>query len=118
MRTIEIDLLRFKDRADYGDRTDVTPCSGRDAYFLRYAPVSSALVKAEGAKVVWVGNVMARVVGPPDEHWDQALLVEYTSFASFQRLFANPAYQAVVFHRSAALEDSRFLASATIPFEI
>lgn len=32
-----INLLRYRDQADYGDRTDVTPCSGREAY-RRYAP--------------------------------------------------------------------------------
>ena len=113
---VMINLLRFRERADYGDRTDVAPCSGRDAYFQRYGVVSTPLVKADGAKIFWLGKIMASVIGPPDERWDEALLVEYPSFGSLQRLFANPQYQAAVYHRYAALEDSRLWASATIPF--
>ena len=110
---IMINLLRFRDKADYGQRPDVSPCSGREAYYGRYAPVASPLVEAGGAKVFWLGKVLARVIGPPDERWDDVLLVQYPSFSVLQKLFANPQYQAVVFHRTAALEDSRLIASAT-----
>ena len=110
---IMINLLRFRDRADYGQRSDVSPCSGREAYYGRYAPVSSPLVQADGAKIFWLGRVLAGVISPPDERWDDVLLVQYPSFSVLQKLFANPEYQAVVFHRTAALEDSRLIASAT-----
>ena len=112
-QVIMINLLRFRDRADYGQRADISPCSGREAYYERYAPVSSPLVQADGAKVFWLGKVLAGVIGPPDERWDDVLLVQYPSFSVLQKLFANPEYQAVVFHRTAALEDSRLIASAT-----
>jgi uncharacterized protein (DUF1330 family) len=110
---IMINLLRFREKADYSQRPDVTPCTGREAYYERYAPVASPLVEAGGAKIFWLGRVLAGVIGPPDERWDDVLLVQYPSFAVLQKLFANPAYQAVVFHRTAALEDSRLIASAT-----
>ena len=110
---IMINLLRFRERADYGQRSDVSPCSGREAYYERYAPVASPLVEAEGARVFWLGKVLAGVIGPPDERWDDLLLVQYPTFSVLQKLFANPEYQAVVFHRTAALEDSRLIASAT-----
>lgn len=110
---IMINLLRYRARADYGERTDQMPCSGREAYYQRYAPGAMPYVNEIGAKVVWLGQVLAGVIGPPDERWDDALLVEYPSFGALQALFANPAYQAVVFHRTAALEDSRLIATAT-----
>jgi len=105
-----INLLRFRDQADYGGRAGVTSCTGRAAYFERYAPVATPLVMAGGGRVHWYGHVMAGIVAPPGERWDDALLVEYPSFAVIQALFANPAYQAIVFHRTAALEDSRLFA--------
>ncbi len=110
---VMINLLRYREQADYGTRADVTPCSGREAYYERYAAVSFPLVQQLGGKVFWLGKVQATVIGPPDERWDDALLVEYPSFDALQTLFANPEYQANVFHRSAALEDSRLIATTT-----
>jgi uncharacterized protein (DUF1330 family) len=110
---VMINLLRYRERAEYGNRTEFSPCSGRDAYYQRYAPVSTPLVMAEGGKVTWFGHVVGRVIAPPHEVWDDVILVEYPHFECLQRVFANPKYQAVVIHRTAALEDSRLLASVT-----
>ncbi len=110
---IMINLLRYRDQADYGARTDQSPCSGREAYYQRYAAGGFKCVETVGGKVFWMGKVLASVIGPPDERWDDALLVEYPSFSRLQTLFANPDYQAVVFHRTAALEDSRLIATST-----
>jgi uncharacterized protein (DUF1330 family) len=108
---VMINLLRYREQADYGDCTEFVPCSGRDAYFERYATVSSPLVLADGAKIQWMGSIIGNVIAPPDEKWDDILLVEYPSFASLQKLFENPEYQAAVIHRTAALSDSRLIAS-------
>ena len=51
---VMINLLRFRKQADYGDRTEFAPCLGREAYFERYASVSSPLVFADGAKIHWI----------------------------------------------------------------
>lgn len=110
---IMVNLLRFRDQADYGARDDVTPCTGRYAYYERYAPLAARLLQGEGARLVWLGNLLASVIGPADERWDDAVLVEYSSFSVLQSLLTSPAYQAIVFHRAAALEDSRLIAAAT-----
>lgn len=33
-----LNLLRYKEHADYGERADTAPCSGREAYYQRYVP--------------------------------------------------------------------------------
>lgn len=66
---------------------------------------------ADGAKILWMGDIIGNVIAPSEEKWDLILLVEYPSFAMLQKLFANPEYQAAIFHRTAALEDSRLIAS-------
>ncbi|CAA9499126.1 MAG: hypothetical protein AVDCRST_MAG12-2566 [uncultured Rubrobacteraceae bacterium] len=33
-----LNLLRYRERADYGDRTDAAPSSGREVYHERYVP--------------------------------------------------------------------------------
>ena len=107
-----LNLLRYRKFADYGGRTDVAPCSGREAYHERYAPVTSRIMAADGTKVFWVGSVLAHLIAPVDESWDEILLVEYPDFAAFRNLVENPEYQAdAVFHRTAALEDSRLIAT-------
>lgn len=107
-----LNLLRYREFADYGGRTDVEPCSGREAYHQRYAPVTSRIMAADGTKVFWVGSVLAHLIAPVDERWDEILLVEYPDFAAFRNLVENSEYQAdAVFHRTAALEDSRLIAT-------
>lgn len=111
-----VNLLRYKERADYGDRTDVAPCSGREAYFQRYLPAFNEVAAAEGITGItpsWVGTVLAHVIAPPDERWDDVAIVEYPSFAAFRRVSESPTYEAEVApHRNAALEDSRLIATA------
>jgi len=57
--------------------------------------------------------VLARLVGPPDEPWDEVALVRYPSFADFRRVVENPRYlREAVPHRRAALADWRLIAIA------
>ncbi len=109
---IMLNLLRYRERADYGDRTDFAPCSGREAYHQRYAPAIGPTVVAEGIRLFWIGTALASVVGPSDERWDEILLVEYPSFAAFRRLVESPKYEAeAAMHRKAALADWRLIAT-------
>ncbi|MES2493206.1 MAG: DUF1330 domain-containing protein [Pseudomonadota bacterium] len=103
-----LNLLRFRDAAQYNGE-DLPPCSGRDAYYKRYAPVATGLVVALGGKVIWAGQAAGHTVCPPDERWDDILIVEYPDVAAIAGLFRDPAYQAVVKHRTAALVDSRLI---------
>ena len=103
-----LNLLCFRETAQYeGD--DLPPCSGRDAYYKRYAPVATELVVARGGKVIWAGRAAGHTVCPPDERWDDILIVEYPDVAVVAAMFNDPAYQAVVKHRTAALVDSRLI---------
>lgn len=65
-----LNLLRFKDEADYGGGTDLLPCTGREAYFSRYLPAFNETVRRHGvSELVFGGDVVARVVGPVDDVW-------------------------------------------------
>ncbi len=110
-----LNLLRYREQADYGDRTDVAPCSGREAYHQRYAPAAGEINAANGAKVFYIGTVLAPVIAPTDEPWDEIAIVEYPNFAAFRSLVEDPKYKAeAAFHRTAALEDSRLIATAKV----
>lgn len=113
---VMINLLRFRDQAHYPPDRDVEPCTGRAAYFDRYIPAFAATVEPFGAtRVLYAGDVAARMVGPVSESWDAVALVEYPSFAVFHSLVTDPAYLAQAEpHRSAALADWRLLATTTL----
>jgi uncharacterized protein (DUF1330 family) len=73
--------------------------------------VALAKVAEVGGRPIWAGDVRSILIGPPSERWDQAVLVEYPSRSAFQHVIAMPDYQAGVVHRTAALEDSRLVAT-------
>lgn len=111
-----LNLLRYKAQADYGGASEMAPCSGREAYHERYVPAFGQLTQGEGIQLFWLGSVMARVVGPPDETWDEIALVRYPSFSTFRRLIESEEYKAQADpHRRAALEDWRLIATTQMP---
>lgn len=116
-----VNLLRYREQADYGERTDEAPCSGKEAYYLRYLAAFNQTAAAEGVtgiQVVWLSNVVASVVSPLEERWDDIAIAEYPNFAAFRQVSESPMYQAqALHHRKAALEDWRLIATvkATLP---
>lgn len=106
---VMINLLRFRDRAGYPERSQDTPCSGAEAY-RRYAEIAGPMIQRLGGSMVWLAAVDQVVIGDPDECWDQALLVQYPSRAVFLEMLRIPEYRAATRHRDAALADSRLYA--------
>lgn len=105
---VMLNLLRFRDRANYSDES--TERSGREAYTL-YMQEAAACVKAVGAEVIWSGHSVGSLIAPPDESWDQVLLVRYPSIDAFMAMIESPDYKGVVRHRTAAVQDSRLVAN-------
>jgi uncharacterized protein (DUF1330 family) len=107
---IMINLLRYRDQANYPAGFAAEPCGGREAY-QRYGSAVGGLIAAAGGRVLWAGHVAASVIAPDDEEWDDVVLVEYPSRSAFVGMISSPAYQAAAPHRTAALLDSRLIAS-------
>jgi uncharacterized protein (DUF1330 family) len=109
---VMINLLRFRDRAEYPAGYDAEPCSGQEAY-QRYGMYVLPMLAEAGGKILWMGNATQTVIGPEAESWDEAILVQYPSRAAFLSMVTRPDYVKISVHRSAALEDSRLIATAT-----
>lgn len=113
---VMVNLLRYRDEADYagaagtGAGFDASPCTGREAY-ARYGAVAVECVAEAGGRVQWAGRVAAGVIAPEGEEWDDVVLVRYPSRAAFLRMLASERYRAVAPHRTAALLDSRLIAT-------
>ncbi|PCM45988.1 DUF1330 domain-containing protein [Marinobacter sp. ANT_B65] len=105
---VMLNLLRFRDIANYDDESGER--SGREAYQL-YMREAAACVSAVGAEVIWSGRSVGSLIAPPDESWDQVLLVRYPSIDAFVAMIESSEYKGVVKHRRAALSDSRLVAS-------
>jgi len=105
-----VNMVRFRDRADYRGESELPPCSGREAYFQRYAPAFNKVARDEDYGLFWVGNVRGVLVGAEGEHWDDIVIVRYSSFAALRRILESAAYeQEAAPHRRAALADWRFI---------
>lgn len=108
---VMLNLLRFRDLADYSHAPDMAPASpigGFEAYD-RYARGILPLLKATGGDVLFEGTGGDWFIGPEGEGWDKVLLVRQASVASFLAFARDPEAIRLGAHRTAALADSRLL---------
>jgi uncharacterized protein (DUF1330 family) len=108
---VMINLLRYREKAAYSEGFAAEACSGREAYG-RYGAVVLPLIGKAGGRILCMGAAQATVIGPAEEEWHDTVLVEYPSRKAFLAMLALPEYQAAAPHRSAALEDSRLIATS------
>ncbi len=106
---VMVNLLRYREEANYAAGSAEAPCSGREAYHQRYAAGVVPLIHAAGGRPIWSGRASFAPLAPKGERWDEVVLVEYPSRRAFLGMVTSPAYQAVARHRSAALLDSRLI---------
>jgi uncharacterized protein (DUF1330 family) len=108
---VMLNLLRFRDVADYSDSPDLAPdepISGRAAY-AKYAMNTLPLLEAAGGSLLYSGEGGEFLIGPIGKGWDRVLLVRHQSVAAFMSFASDPDYAAGAGHRTAALADSRLL---------
>ena len=111
-----VNLLRFRDRAEYDDHRDEPLQAGREVYYQRYAAafrsVAQKVAPGETFSIFMLGSVHATLVAPAGETWDAIVIVEYPSFEALRRIIGSREYEAEAApHRRAALADWRFIAT-------
>lgn len=110
-KVVMLNLLRFRDIADYSATPHLAPASpisGRAAYGL-YVEHTTPYLEASGGEMIFLGQGGAFLIGPSDEQWDAVMLVRQSSVAEFIAFASNADYLAGIGHRTAALADSRLL---------
>lgn len=108
---IMLNLLRFRDVADYSASPDIAPSkpiSGREAYQI-YIDLTLPFLTEAGGEIMLLGDGGQYLIGPQEERWDLAMLIRQNSLQDFMSFSSNEAYNIVLGHRTAALEDSRLL---------
>ncbi len=108
---IMLNLLRFKDIADYSEHPELAPeqpISGREA-FQKYIDHTLPFLKESGGDILLFADAGAYFIGPTDEQWDFVMLIQQRSIESFFAFASNEACMVGNGHRSAAILDSRLL---------
>lgn len=100
-----LNLIRLNENAAYADGRKAT---GAEAY-AAYGRESEPIFKRVGGEIIWSGEASLMVIGPDYKQWDIAFIAAYPSAAAFGDMVKDPAYQAIVFHRQAAVKDSRLI---------
>ncbi|WP_426257499.1 DUF1330 domain-containing protein [Sphingomonas sp. DC1600-2] len=98
---VMVNLLKFKDHAEYPDGSDAL-LSGREAY-ARYGAAVRACLAAVGGEALYAGAVSELMLGTMDEPWDMVALARYPSRAAMLAMVQSPDYQAIEKHRVAGL---------------
>ena len=96
-----VNLLKFKDKADYKDGRQ-TNLSGKEAYQIYADEVQGHLEKV-GGQSIFFGEVERLMLGEGEELWDWVAIAEYPSRKAMLEMVMDSEYQKSEEHRSAGL---------------
>ena len=96
-----VNLLKFKDKADYKDGRQ-TSLSGKEAYQIYVDEVQGHLEKV-GGQSIFLGEVERLMLGEVEELWDWVAIAEYPSRKAMLEMVMDSEYQKSEEHRSAGL---------------
>lgn len=88
---------------------------GREEYATYAEALRTTFLPRHGGEVLYVGDGSSALVAEDGQAWDTVLLVRYPSRAAFSRMVADPEYQQVTRHRTAALTEAVLQATAPWP---
>ena len=97
-----LNLLKFKERAEYEDGRD-SDLTGEQAYGIYGQAVADLLVKVGGAPV-FSASVERLMLGEVEDLWDSAAIAMYPSRQAMLNMISLPEYQEIAVHRSAGLD--------------
>ena len=96
-----VNLLKFKEKAEYEDGRD-TEMSGKEAYQIYAIEVQEHLKKV-GAEIVFGGVVSRLMLGEVEDLWDSVAIARYPSRKAMLEMMMSSEYQETEKHRSAGL---------------
>ncbi|MCB1700563.1 MAG: DUF1330 domain-containing protein [Halioglobus sp.] len=96
-----INLLRFRDKAEYEDGR-VTELSGRQAYDL-YGSAVGRLLPKFGGGAMFKAEVSRLSLGKVEDLWDVVAIVQYPSKQAMLDMLMSPEMQEIGAHRAAGL---------------
>ena len=98
---VMVNLLRFRDRAQYADGRETT-LSGAEAYGI-YGAAVSELIQKFGGQVIFGSEVTFLSIGQVEDLWDAVALARYPNRGALWSMATSPEYQEIAVHREAGL---------------
>lgn len=96
-----VNLLKFKERADYDDGRD-TDLTGEEAYQI-YGRGVAELVTEYGGEWIFDADISFLSLGQVEELWDEVVIVRYPNRAALWAMSTSDEWQALAIHRAAGL---------------
>jgi len=96
-----VNLLKFKDRAQYQDGRQ-SELTGREAYQL-YGEAISKLIGEYGGEIVFYADVTFLALGQVEELWDEIAIAKYPNRAALLAMSTSQEWRDVAVHRTAGL---------------
>ena len=96
-----VNLLRFKDTAEYEDGRD-TDLTGREAYNL-YGQAVSQIIQDYDGEIMFVGDVTFLSLGQVEDLWDEVAIAKYPNRGALLAMSSSAEWQAAAVHRTAGL---------------
>jgi len=97
-----VNLLKFKDKAEYEDARE-TDLSGRDAYMI-YGRAVTELLPKFGGRGLFAGDVTFLAIGQVEELWDEIAIAMYPDRAAMVRMSMSDEWRDIAAHRAAGLK--------------
>ena len=96
-----LNLLKFKDRAEYEDGRD-SDLSGREAYHL-YGQQMAPFVESQGGRLLHSSAALLLMIGDGELEWDMVAIMQYPSKQDFAKIVGAPEVAEFAVHRTAGL---------------
>ena len=96
-----VNLLKFKDKAEYPDKRE-TDLSGKEAYAIYSKEVVGHLEKV-GGKPIFGSEVTRLMLGEVEDLWDQVAIAMYPNRKAMLKMISDPDYIKSAQHRVAGL---------------
>jgi len=96
-----VNLLKFKDKAEYPDKRE-SNLSGKEAFAIYSKEVVGHLEKV-GGKPIFGSEVTRLMLGEVEDLWDQVAIAMYPNRKSMLKMISDPDYIKSAQHRVAGL---------------
>ena len=97
-----VNLLKFKDQAEYADGRE-TDLTGRQAYDL-YGAAVAGIIRDFGGRFFFAADATFLSLGQVEELWDEVAIAVYPERADLMKMSTSEAWQTAAVHRYAGLE--------------
>ncbi len=96
-----VNLLRFKDRAEYEDGRE-TQLTGEEAYQI-YGRGVAELLPRYGGELTFAADVTFLALGQVEDLWDEVAIARYPNRPALLEMSTSDEWRALAVHRTAGL---------------